>query len=60
MQPQLVVISCSKTNTYGHPSPEVIDRIEQMEAEIYYTMFGGQITIREDGSGTIGVLEFLK
>ena len=60
MQPQMVVISCSKTNTYGHPSPEVIDRIEQMEAEIYYTMFGGQITIREDGSGTIGVQEFLK
>ena len=47
-------------NTYGHPSPEVIDRIEQMEAEIYYTMFGGQITIREDGRGTIGVQEFLK
>ena len=44
--PEIAVISCSRTNVYGHPSLEAIHRIKKSGAEIYYTMDGGQITIR--------------
>ena len=49
LSPEVAVVSCSKNNTYGHPSPDAISRIEQAGAKIYYTMDMGQVTIRERG-----------
>ena len=43
------VISCSKRNRYGHPSIEAIERIEDVGAEIFYTMNSGQISISDEG-----------
>ena len=45
--PEVAVISCSENNVYGHPAPEAIERMREVNAKIFYTMYSGQITIRE-------------
>ncbi|MGN0169592.1 MAG: DNA internalization-related competence protein ComEC/Rec2 [Lachnospiraceae bacterium] len=45
-KPKLAVISCSLTNSYGHPHPEAVKRLEQAGAKVLYTMKSGQVTIR--------------
>ena len=49
LSPKTAVISCSKRNRYGHPSIEAIERIEDVGAEIFYTMNSGQISISDEG-----------
>lgn len=48
-KPETAVISCSETNTYGHPSPETVQRLEQSGAEVFYTMKSGAVSIYTDG-----------
>jgi competence protein ComEC len=48
-QPQIAVISCGRGNTFGHPAPEVLRRLESIGAAIYRTDLDGQITIDTDG-----------
>ena len=47
--PEVAVISCSATNTYGHPSDETIERLEGVGAKIWYTMKEGAVTMTTDG-----------
>ncbi|MBU5481022.1 DNA internalization-related competence protein ComEC/Rec2 [Blautia sp. MSJ-19] len=49
VRPEVAVISCSSTNTYGHPSDETIERLEDAGAKIWYTMKGGAVTVTTDG-----------
>ena len=49
IRPQSAVISCSETNTYGHPSPETIERLESSGCQVEYTMKNGAITLETDG-----------
>ena len=49
LSPQTAVISCSKTNRYGHPADEAIQRIKEVTDDIYYTMESGRIKITMDG-----------
>ena len=49
LSPKIAVIICSKRNRYGHPSIEAIERIEDVGAEIFYTMNSGQISISDEG-----------
>ena len=49
LSPKTAVISCSKRNRYGHPSIEAVERIEDVGAEIFYTMNSGQIFISDEG-----------
>ena len=49
IKPELAVISCSETNTYGHPSPETTERLEQNGIQTEYTMKNGAITVISDG-----------
>lgn len=49
VSPKVAVISCSSTNTYGHPSAETIERLEQCDAKILYTMTNGAAIIQSDG-----------
>ena len=49
VRPELAVISCSATNTYGHPSGETIERLEGVGAKIWYTMKEGAMTVTTDG-----------
>jgi competence protein ComEC len=43
IQPQIAWISSGRNNSYGHPHPDVIDRLEQQETTIYRTDQQGAI-----------------
>ena len=45
-KPDSALISCAFNNRYGHPAAETINRIENVNADIYYTMKHGAIEIR--------------
>jgi competence protein ComEC len=50
IQPEYVVISSGKNNRYGHPHPEVVNRIEALSSKILRTDELGQIEWISDGS----------
>ena len=43
--PETVLISLSKDNNYGHPAPELLERLAEWGCEIYRTDLHGTITI---------------
>ena len=45
IQPEICVISCGIDNSYGHPHDEVVERMHKAGAELFYTMYGGQIAV---------------
>lgn len=45
IQAEVAVISVSATNTYGHPTEEVLYKLEAREMEIYRTDFQGKIRL---------------
>ena len=47
--PDVAVISLGKRNTYGHPHPEVIARLEEWQVPILRTDIQGDIRLRSDG-----------
>ena len=49
IKPEVAIISCSSTNTYGHPSPETTERLEAAGSQVEYTMKNGAITVETDG-----------
>jgi competence protein ComEC len=51
-KPQIAVISCGRGNRFGHPAPEVLERLEQAGVRVYRTDRDGQIVITSDGAGT--------
>ena len=50
VKPELAVISCSDSNTYGHPSPETTLRMKKSGVKVEYTMKNGAITLHTDGT----------
>jgi len=48
--PTFAAISVGKDNTFGHPSPEVIERLEASRAHLYRTDRDGAITAVTDGT----------
>ena len=48
-RPDIAIISCGRGNTFGHPAPEVIERLKSVGAEIYRTDLDGQVTVDSDG-----------
>jgi competence protein ComEC len=49
VKPRMAVISVGR-NRFGHPSPEVLRRLESASASVFRTDIGGTVTIRSDGS----------
>jgi competence protein ComEC len=45
----LRVISCGRGNRFGHPTPDVLQRLESIGATVLRTDRDGQITIQTDG-----------
>jgi competence protein ComEC len=52
-RPQIALISAGRGNTFGHPTAEVIDRLESIGARIYRTDRDGQITLESDCSDVV-------
>ena len=50
VRPEWAVISCSSTNTYGHPSPDTVHRLEQIDCRVGFTMKSGAVTLYTDGT----------
>ncbi|HVN06204.1 MAG TPA: ComEC/Rec2 family competence protein, partial [Bryobacteraceae bacterium] len=48
-RPQFAVISAGFENSYGHPSQEVLDRLQEHQSCVLRTDVDGQVTIRTDG-----------
>lgn len=46
---EVAVISCSDSNTYGHPSPETTLRLKKSGAKTEFTMKSGAVTVCTDG-----------
>ncbi len=49
VQPQIVVVSAGKDNSYGHPHAEVLKRITTTGAQTFSTISEGTITYESDG-----------
>lgn len=50
VSPQYVVISAGKDNRYGHPSPEVLEILNNFGAQILRTDQNGRIIFKSDGA----------
>ena len=48
-RPQIALISCGRGNSFGHPAPEVLRRLESIGARVYRTDVDGQVTIETNG-----------
>ena len=47
--PTFAIVSAGFENSYGHPHPDVLDRLERHRAVVLRTDLDGLITIRSDG-----------
>jgi competence protein ComEC len=48
-RPHVALISAGRGNTFGHPTPEVLGRLEATGTLVYRTDLDGQITLETDG-----------
>lgn len=50
VQPEISVIMVGEDNDYGHPTQEILNRLEKINTEIYRTDEDGTILITSDGN----------
>jgi competence protein ComEC len=48
-RPQFALISAGRGNTFGHPTQDVLRRLEAIHAVVFRTDRDGQITVETDG-----------
>lgn len=48
-QPEISFISCSEKNSYGHPHPDLLERLEEINSEVYITKDYGAIMLTTNG-----------
>ena len=46
MNPEIVCISAGRENVFGHPAPELLQRLENYGCTVYRTDLHGNILIR--------------
>lgn len=49
VSPELTVISCGESNSYGHPHEETLKRLENLSSEVLRTDLAGTIVLGSDG-----------
>lgn len=52
VKPKIAVISCARKSRYGHPSPDVVRRLELMGTKVFITGRDGAVEISTDGTTT--------
>lgn len=57
--PSVALLSAGANNTYGHPNPDTVGRLEDAGARVFSTIDSGAITVYP-GNGAIRVKEFLR
>lgn len=57
LKPEIAIISCGKNNDYGHPHKEILQRLKNINCDVYRTDLLGTILLKSDG--TENKLEFL-
>ena len=50
VSPQIAVISCGENNSYGHPAPETVERLQSAGCRILQTPLSGAVMIESDGA----------
>jgi len=48
-RPHIALISAGRGNSFGHPTPDVLRRLESIGATVLRTDLHGQITVETDG-----------
>ena len=51
VRPSLALIAAGRHNSYGHPSPETLERLERAGAEVFRTDRDGDLSLESDGAG---------
>lgn len=51
IRPGVTVISCGRKNRYGHPHPELLERLEKAGSTVLQTAEGGAVTIWPERDG---------
>ena len=59
IEPAVAVISCGRSNRYGHPHVELLKRLEECGCLIYQTQESGALTVEIQG-GETSVKDFLR
>jgi competence protein ComEC len=49
LDPQVAIVSAGRSNRFGHPVPEVLERYRTMGAEVFRTDRDGAVTVETDG-----------
>ena len=49
VRPQIAVVSAGRSNHFGHPVPEVLDRYRSVGAEVFRTDQDGAVMVESDG-----------
>ena len=50
-RPEVAVVSAGRGNTFGHPAPEILERLDSVGAAIYRTDLDGQVTVEANETG---------
>ncbi len=59
VKPEFSIISCGKDNSYGHPDPELLDRLKEAGSDVKITYESGAVTIKTDGE-KLEISEYLE
>ncbi len=59
IKPEFSVISCGKNNSYRHPAPELLERLQKAGSHIKITYESGAVTLKTDGIN-MKISEYLK
>lgn len=51
LDPDLALVSYGRGNSYGHPSPDVMERMKKRRIPVMETGYGGAVILRTDGKG---------
>lgn len=60
VNPQIALIGVGKNNKFGHPSNEVINRLEKRNIKIYRTDQMGEISITVNSKGKVSIKKFIE